>query len=126
MKMVFNSLFKQSFNHILEVVRSMETELAMSHAAIVEVAVRSFGSKVTGASPGSNPRTSWWTTKVKWAVKLKKETYKVWLSCGTPKADSYQQAKWPVVRVVTEVKTWVWKEFGEAMEQDFWQARKKF
>ena len=77
MKMVFNSLFKQSFNHILEVVRSMETELAMSHAAIVEVAVRSFGSKVTGASPGSNPRTSWWTTKVKWAVKLKKETYKV-------------------------------------------------
>ncbi|KAI3362519.1 hypothetical protein L3Q82_012806, partial [Scortum barcoo] len=29
-------------------------------------------------------------------------------------------------RTVLEVKTWVWEEFGEAMEEDCWSALKKF
>ena len=35
--MVFNSLLRRSFNHILEVVGSMESEWAMFCTAIVEV-----------------------------------------------------------------------------------------
>uniref|UniRef100_A0A3Q3X9E9 HAT C-terminal dimerisation domain-containing protein n=1 Tax=Mola mola TaxID=94237 RepID=A0A3Q3X9E9_MOLML len=99
----------------------------MFRAAIVEAAARSCGSKVAGASRGGNPRTRWWTPEVKGAVKLKKETYRSWLACGTPEAaDSYRQAKRSAARVVTEAKTRVWEEFGEAMEQDFQSAPKKF
>uniref|UniRef100_A0A3Q3VWQ5 DAGKc domain-containing protein n=1 Tax=Mola mola TaxID=94237 RepID=A0A3Q3VWQ5_MOLML len=99
----------------------------MFRAAIVEAAARSCGSKVAGASRGGNPRTRWWTPEVKGAVKLKKETYRSWLACGTPEAaDSYRQAKQSAARVVTEAKTRVWEEFGEAMEQDFQSAPKKF
>uniref|UniRef100_A0AAX7TE49 HECT domain-containing protein n=1 Tax=Astatotilapia calliptera TaxID=8154 RepID=A0AAX7TE49_ASTCA len=33
-----------------------------------------------------NPRTKWWTPEVKGATKLKKESYRAWLACGTPEA----------------------------------------
>ena len=98
-KMVYNSHLWKSFNHILDVVGSMESEWAVFRAAIVEAVARSCGSKVAGASRGSNPRTRWWTPEVKGAVKLKKETYRSWLACGTPDAaDSYWQAKRSVAR----------------------------
>ena len=60
-KMVSNSNLRQSFNHIPEVVGSMESEWAIFYTAIVEVAARNFSNKVTGASCGSNPRTRLWT-----------------------------------------------------------------
>ena len=63
---------------------------------------------------------------MKGAVKLKIEAYKAWLAYGTPEAaESYQQAKQSVVVVVTETKTQVWEEFGEAMEQSF-QLRQRY
>ena len=61
MKMIFNSHLWRSFNHILEVVGSMESEWAMFYMAIIEAVDRSFGSKIAGASCGGNPRTHWWT-----------------------------------------------------------------
>ena len=54
--MVLNSHLWKRFNNILEAVGSMEFELAMFHAAIVEVAAQNYGSRVAGASHRSNPR----------------------------------------------------------------------
>ncbi|KAK3570250.1 hypothetical protein QTP86_017123 [Hemibagrus guttatus] len=58
---------------------------------------------------------------------LKKESYRVWLACGTPEAaDAYQQVKRAAARLVSEAKTRVWEEFGEAMEKDYRTASGKF
>ncbi|KAI3358608.1 hypothetical protein L3Q82_015022, partial [Scortum barcoo] len=56
--------------------------------------VASCGRKVSGACRGGNPRTRWWTPEVRDAVRLKKESYRTMLACGTPDAvDRYRQAK---------------------------------
>ncbi|KAI3369654.1 hypothetical protein L3Q82_025366 [Scortum barcoo] len=82
---------------------------------------------VSGACRGSNPRTRWWTPEVRDAIRLKKESYRTMLACGTPDAvDGYQQAKQAAARAVLEAKTQVWEEFGEAMEEDYQSASKKF
>ncbi|KAI3362912.1 hypothetical protein L3Q82_011508, partial [Scortum barcoo] len=79
--------------------------------------------KVSGACRGGNPRTRWWTPEVRDAVsRLKKESYRTMLACGTPDAqliDRYRQAKQATARTVLEAKTRVWEEFGEAMEEDY-------
>ncbi|KAI3361009.1 hypothetical protein L3Q82_012904, partial [Scortum barcoo] len=50
--------------------------------------------RVSGACRGGNPRTRWWTPEVRDAVRLKKESYRTMLACGTPDAvDRYRQAK---------------------------------
>nr|XP_054603205.1 craniofacial development protein 2-like [Nothobranchius furzeri] len=77
-KTVFNSHLRQSF----------DSEWALFHSAIVEVAVASCGHKVAGASRGGNPRTHWWTPEVRRAIRLKNEAYRAWLVCGSPEADS--------------------------------------
>ncbi|KAK3535134.1 hypothetical protein QTP70_004793 [Hemibagrus guttatus] len=60
-------------------------------------------------------------------VKLKKESYRGWLAQGTPEAAKvYQQAKRAAARVVSEAKTRVWEEFGEAIEKDYRTASGKF
>ncbi|KAI3358719.1 hypothetical protein L3Q82_015129 [Scortum barcoo] len=60
------------------------------------------------------PRTRWWTPEVRDAVRLKKESYRTMLACGTPDAvDRYRQAKQAAARTVLEAKTRVWEEFGE-------------
>ncbi|KAI3360191.1 hypothetical protein L3Q82_014509 [Scortum barcoo] len=81
------------------------------------MAVRSCGRKVSGACRGKcfgNPRTRWWTPEVRdAAVRLKKESYRTMLACGTPDAvDRYRQAKQAAARTVLEAKTRVWEEFG--------------
>ncbi|KAI3352720.1 hypothetical protein L3Q82_019300 [Scortum barcoo] len=45
--------------------------------------------------------------------RLKKESYRAMLACGTPdaKVDGYQQAKQAAARTVLEAKTRVWEEF---------------
>ncbi|KAI3357258.1 hypothetical protein L3Q82_015707, partial [Scortum barcoo] len=49
------------------------------------------------------------------------------LACGTPDAvDRYRQAKQAAARTVLEAKTRVWEEFGEAMEEDYRSASKRF
>ncbi|TWW59301.1 Transposon TX1 uncharacterized 149 kDa protein ORF 2 [Takifugu flavidus] len=60
-------------------------------------------------------------------VKLKKESYRALLACGTPEAaDRYRQAKRSAATAVAEAKTRAWEEFGEAMENDFQTASKRF
>ncbi|KAI3353426.1 hypothetical protein L3Q82_019953 [Scortum barcoo] len=64
------------------------------------------------------------------AVRLKKESYRTMLACGTPGAvDRYRQAK-PSKRLQPG-RSWrqklrVWEEFGEAMEEDYRSASKRF
>ena len=101
--------------------------MAMFHAAVAEAADRSCGRKVVGACRGGNPRTQWWTPRVREAVRLKKESYRAWLACGTPEAAGrYRQAKRAAASAVSEAKTRVWEEFGEAMEKDFRLAPRRF
>ncbi|TWW71634.1 EARP-interacting protein [Takifugu flavidus] len=68
-----------------------------------------------------------WTPAVRDAVRLKKESYRALLACGTPEAaDRYRQAKQSAATAVAEAKTRAWEEFGEAMESDFRTASKRF
>ncbi|KAI3359181.1 hypothetical protein L3Q82_002602 [Scortum barcoo] len=73
----------------------IECEWTMFSASIVDAAVRSCGRKVSGACHhGGNPQTRWWTPEVRDAVKLKKESCRAMLACGTHDAvDRYRQAK---------------------------------
>ncbi|KAK3571289.1 hypothetical protein QTP86_005929 [Hemibagrus guttatus] len=124
---VFNSHLRESFNQIPREVGDIESEWTMFSSSIVDAAIRSCGSKVSGAGRGGNPRTQWWTLEVRDAVKLKKESYQAWLARGTPEAaEAYRQAKRTTAGVVSEAKTQVWEEFGEAMEKDYRTALGKF
>ncbi|KAK3544079.1 hypothetical protein QTP86_001145, partial [Hemibagrus guttatus] len=124
---VFNSHLRESFNQIPREVGDIESEWTMFSTLIVDAAIRSCGHKVSGAGRGSNPRTQWWTLEVRDAVKLKKESYQAWLAWGTPEAaEAYRQAKQTTAMVVSEAKTRVWEEFGEAMEKDYRTASGKF
>lgn len=61
------------------------------------------------------------------AVKLKNESYRVMLACGTPEAaDGCWQAKRAVAWAGVEANTRAWEEFGQAMEEDYLLALKKF
>ncbi|KAK3562735.1 hypothetical protein QTP86_006512 [Hemibagrus guttatus] len=124
---VFNSHLRESFNQIPREVGDIESEWTMFSSSIVDAAIQSCGRKVSGASRGGNLRTQWWTLEVRDAVKLKKESYQVWLARGTPEAaEAYWQAKRTTAVVVSEAKTRVWEEFGEAMEKDYRTALGKF
>ncbi|TWW68237.1 hypothetical protein D4764_19G0000350 [Takifugu flavidus] len=73
-----------------------------------------------GACRGGNARTRWWIPAVRDAVRLKKESYRALLACGTPEAaDRYRQAKRSAATAVAEAKTRAREKFGEAMESDF-------
>ncbi|TWW56347.1 hypothetical protein D4764_08G0003340 [Takifugu flavidus] len=99
----------------------------MFRASIVEAADRCCGRKVVGACRGGNARTRWWTPAVRDAVRVKKESYWALLACATPEAaDRYRQAKRSAATAVAEAKTQAWEEFGEAMENDFRTASKRF
>ncbi|KAK3508031.1 hypothetical protein QTP70_010636 [Hemibagrus guttatus] len=124
---VFNSHLRESFNQIPREVGDIESEWTMFSSSIVDAAIRSCGRKVSGAGRSGNPRTQWWTLEVRDAVKLKKESYRAWLARGTPEAaEAYQQAKQTTAVVVSEAKTRVWEEFGEAVEKDYRTASGKF
>ncbi|KAI3363918.1 hypothetical protein L3Q82_001515 [Scortum barcoo] len=125
---VFNSHLRKSFSQIPREAGDIESEWTMFSASIVET--RQFevvDASVSGACRGGNPRTRWWTPEVRDAVRLKKESYRTMLACGTPDAvDRYRQAKQATARAVLEAKTRVWEEFGEAMEEDYRSASKRF
>ncbi|XDV29377.1 hypothetical protein PO909_032513 [Leuciscus waleckii] len=109
-----------SFDQVPRESGDIESESTMFSTFIVNAATRSCGHKVSGACRGGNPRTRWWTPEVRDAVKLKKQSYRAWLACGTPEAaDGYRQAKWTAAWVVVEAKNRAWEEFGEAMEKDY-------
>ncbi|TWW68222.1 hypothetical protein D4764_19G0000200 [Takifugu flavidus] len=123
----FNSRLRESFEHVPGEAGDIESEWTMFRASIVEAADRCCGRKVVGACRGGNTRTHWWTPAVRDAVKLKKESYRALLACGTPEAaDGYRHAKRSAATAVAEAKTRVWEEFGEAMENNFWMASKRF
>ncbi|KAK3563826.1 hypothetical protein QTP86_002743 [Hemibagrus guttatus] len=124
---VFNSHLRESFNQIPREVGDIESEWTMFSSSIVDAAIRSCGRKFSGAGRGGNPRTQWWTLEVRDAVKLKKESYRAWLARGTLEAaEAYRQAKRTTALVVSEAKTRVWEEFGEAMKKDYRTASGKF
>ena len=57
---------------------------------------------------------------------LKKEFYRPRLICGTSEAAKSWREKQCLAQADAEAKTWVWEEFGEAMEEEFQSAPKKF
>lgn len=55
-----------------------------------------------------------------------KEFLRACLARGTPEtADRQRQPKRSVAPGVVEAKTWVWEEFSEVTEQDFWSTLKQ-
>ncbi|KAK7940110.1 hypothetical protein WMY93_003436 [Mugilogobius chulae] len=126
-RQAFNSHLRESFSQLPGETGDIESEWTMFSASIVNAAAQSCGRKVSGACRGGNPRTRWWTPEVRDAVRLKKECYKALLACSTPEAvDRYLQAKRAAARAVAEAKTRDWERFGEAMEEDYRSASKKF
>ncbi|KAI3367439.1 hypothetical protein L3Q82_026292, partial [Scortum barcoo] len=94
---VFNSHLRKSFSQIPREAGDIESEWTMFSASIVDAAG---GSKLWMQGlwclswRHGNPRTRWWTPEVRDAVRLKKESYRTMLACGTPDAvDRYRQAK---------------------------------
>ena len=64
---------------------------------------------------------------MKHAIKLKKKSNHAFLVCGTHEAtDRYRQVKQSAAGAVAEAKTQAWEEFGEAVENDFRTALKRF
>ncbi|KAI3355937.1 hypothetical protein L3Q82_004484 [Scortum barcoo] len=105
---VFNSHLRKSFSQIPREAGDIESEWTMFSASIVDAAVRSCGRKVSGACRGGNPRTRWWTPEVRDAVRLKKESYRTMLACGTPDAQltgTGRPSKQAAARTVLEAKT---------------------
>ncbi|KAI3366391.1 hypothetical protein L3Q82_000549 [Scortum barcoo] len=98
---VFNSHLRKSFSQIPREAGDIESEWTMFSASIVDAAVRSCGRKVSGACRGGNPEPGGGHRK-------------------------YRQAKQAAARTVLEAKTRVWEEFGEAMEEDYRSASKRF
>ncbi|KAK3542019.1 hypothetical protein QTP86_010364 [Hemibagrus guttatus] len=124
---IFIFHLRESLNQIPSEVGDIESEWTMFSSSIADAAIRSCGRKVSGAGRGGNPQTHWWTLEVRDAVKLKKESYRGWLARGTPEAaEAYRQAKRATAVVVSEAKTRVSEEFGEAMEKDYRMASGKF
>ncbi|KAK3517179.1 hypothetical protein QTP70_000772 [Hemibagrus guttatus] len=116
----------QSLPGIPREVGDIESEWTMFSSSTVDAAIWSCGRKVSGAGRSGNPRTQWWTLELRDAVKLK-ESYRAWLAWVTPEAaEAYWQAKRTAAQVVSEAKTRVWEEFGEAMEKDYRMALGKF
>lgn len=42
-----------------------------------------------------------------------------WLRGSAEAGDGYHSVRRPTARAVMEAETWVWEEFGEAVERDF-------
>ncbi|KAG1926553.1 gastrula zinc finger protein XlCGF52.1-like [Pimephales promelas] len=98
---IFSSYHRWSHDRMPREAGDIESEMTMFSTSIVEAAALRCGRKASGACRGGNPQTRWWTPEVKDAVKLKKESYRAWLACGTPEAaDGYRQAKGTAAQVV--------------------------
>ncbi|KAI3368721.1 hypothetical protein L3Q82_025416 [Scortum barcoo] len=100
---VFNSHLRKSFSQIPREAGDIESEWTMFSASIVDM------------------RLKLWTQGL-WCLS--------WWQSPNPVVDTgidrYRQAKQAAARTVLEAKTWVWEEFGEAMEEDYRSASKRF
>ncbi|KAI3363290.1 hypothetical protein L3Q82_011913 [Scortum barcoo] len=101
---VFNSHLRKSFSQIPREAGDIESEWTMFSASIVDAA----GSKL-------------WTQGL-WCLSWRQPPNPV-VDTGI---DRYRQAKQAAARTVLEAKTRVWEEFGEAMEEDYRSASKRF
>ncbi|KAI3358107.1 hypothetical protein L3Q82_003115 [Scortum barcoo] len=129
---VFNSHLRKSFSQIPREAGDIESEWTMFSASIVDAA----GSKLWTQglwclSWWQPPNPVWWTPKVRDAVRLKKESYRTMLACGTPDAQLTGTGRpsklQPRTVLEAKTKTRVWEEFGgEAMEEDYRSASKRF
>ncbi|KAI3353928.1 hypothetical protein L3Q82_005125 [Scortum barcoo] len=99
---VFNSHLRKSFSQIPREAGDIESKWTMFSASIVvTLAVRSCGRKVSGACRGGgNPEPS--------------------------ASGGHRKPSKPQPWTVLEAKTRVWEEFGEAMEEDYRSASKRF
>ncbi|KAI3360656.1 hypothetical protein L3Q82_002521 [Scortum barcoo] len=103
---VFNSHLRKSFSQIPREAGDIESEWTMFSASIVDAGcVRSCG-----------------TQGRLWCLSWRQPSNPV-VDTGI---DRYRQAKQAAARTVLEAKTRVWEEFGEAMEEDYRSASKRF
>ncbi|KAI3366531.1 hypothetical protein L3Q82_000662 [Scortum barcoo] len=125
---VFNSHLRKSFSQIPREAGDIESEWTMFSASIVDAAVLEVvDARSLVPVVAATPEPGGGHLEVRDAVRLKKESYQAMLACGTPDAvDRYRQAKQAAARTVLEAKTRVWEEFGEAMEEDYRSASKRF
>lgn len=64
---------------------------------------------------------------VKEIVKLQKEAFQAWLTRESPETlDTNQEARWAAASAVTEARTRLWEELGEAIGKDVRLASKRF
>ncbi|KAI3377649.1 hypothetical protein L3Q82_008809 [Scortum barcoo] len=100
-------------------------EWTMFSASIVDAAVRSLWTQGRRAYKPPNQVVD--TEEVRDAVKLKESlSGHVGLWDFRHAVDGYRHAKQAAAWAVLEAKTQVWEEFGEAMEEDYRSASKKF
>ncbi|KAI3368711.1 hypothetical protein L3Q82_025707, partial [Scortum barcoo] len=99
---VFNSHLRKSFSQIPREAGDIESEWTMFSASIVDAAVRKL-----------------WDAR---------SLVPVVVAIPEPGGGhrKYRQAKQAAARTVLEAKTRVWEEFGEAMEEDYRSASKRF
>lgn len=64
----------------------VKSECAMLLTGIAEAAALSCSHKVADAIGVGYSQTNWWTSEMKGAIKLVKESYKAWLACGSSEA----------------------------------------
>ncbi|KAI3375904.1 hypothetical protein L3Q82_004160 [Scortum barcoo] len=103
---VFNSHLRKSFSQIPREAGDIESEWTMFSASIVDAGSSKLWTQGLWCLSWRQPRTRWWTPEVRDAVRLKKESYRAMLACGTPDAvDGYRQAKQAAARTVLEAKT---------------------
>ncbi|KAI3377642.1 hypothetical protein L3Q82_008802 [Scortum barcoo] len=95
---VFNSHLRKSFSQIPREAGDIESEWTMFSASIVDAGSSGCGRKVSGACRGGNPEPG----------------------------GGHRKLSKPQPWTVLEAKTRVWEEFGEAMEEDYRSASKRF
>ncbi|KAI3369746.1 hypothetical protein L3Q82_024572 [Scortum barcoo] len=103
---VFNSHLRKSFSQIPREAGDIESEWTMFSASIVDAALWFEVVDVQGL----------------WCLSWRQPPNPV-VDTGI---DRYRQAKQAAARTVLEAKTRVWEEFGEAMEEDYRSASKRF
>ncbi|KAI3360636.1 hypothetical protein L3Q82_002501 [Scortum barcoo] len=88
---VFNSHLRKSFSQIPREAGDIESEWTMFSASIVDAGSSKLWTQGLWCLSWWQSRTRWWTPEVRDAVRLKKESYRTMLACGTPDAvDRYQ------------------------------------
>lgn len=60
----------------------------------------------------------------RWGMAIKLKKVLLGLDNWYNLAEGYCQAKWAAALATDEAKTWIWEEFGEALDAESWSAPK--